>query len=55
MVLRTNLNAEQKIYFLVTLEDTGTGTPTIVSGSNLDITATTTTFSGTVKIPTAPS
>ena len=48
----TNLNAEQNLTFDgSTLEVTGTGTPTIESGSNLDITATTTTFSGTVKIP----
>ena len=48
----TNLNAEQNLTFDgSTLNVIGSGTPTIESTSNLDVTATTTTFSGTVKIP----
>ena len=45
----SNLNAEQNLTFDgSTLEVTGTGTPTIESASNLNITANTTTFSGNI-------
>ena len=48
----TNLNGEQNLTFDgSTLNVSGSGTPTIESTSNLDVTATTTTFSGVVKIP----